>query len=81
MLTGLEVMGLVRHDAWERARHLLAAINMANAMGSENSQWEFAEYHDAQTHLPMGTKHVGWSAAAGVLAHQAVWQGISCWPL
>jgi glycogen debranching enzyme len=81
MLTGLEVMGLVRHGAWERARHLLTAINTANAKGSDNSQWDFAEYQHAQTHLPMGTKHVGWSAAAGILAHQAVWHGISCWPL
>jgi hypothetical protein len=81
MLTGLEVMGLVRHDAWDRARHLLTAINAANVQGSENSQWEFAEYHHAQTHLPMGTKCVAWNAAAGVLAHQAVWRGISCWPI
>jgi hypothetical protein len=81
MLTGLEVMGLVRHGAWDRARHLLTAINAANAQGSENSQWEFAEYHHAQTHLPRGTKYVAWSAAAGVLAHQAVWRGISCWPI
>ena len=81
MLTGLEVLGLVRHGAWERARHLLRAINTANAQGSENSLWEFAEYHHGQTHLPMGTKHLSWSAAAGVLAHQAVWKGLSCWPL
>lgn len=33
-------------------RHLLAAINAANAQGSENSQWEFAAYHRTQTHLP-----------------------------
>src|SRR6266700_4283118 len=81
VLTGLEVMGLVRHGAWERARHVLTAINAANAKGSENSRWEFAEYHHGQTHLPMGTKHLAWSAAAGVLAHQAVWRGISSWPL
>jgi hypothetical protein len=80
MLTGLEAIGLVRLGAWERARHLLTAINTANAQGSENSQWEFAEYHHGQTHLPMGTKHLAWSAAAGVLAYQAVWRGISCWP-
>jgi len=81
MLTGLEAMGLVRHGAWDRARYLLAAINTANAKGSENSLWDFAEYHHGQTHLPMGTKHLAWSAAVGVLAHQAVWRGISCWPL
>ncbi len=81
MLTGLYAVGLVRHGLWERAKHLLTAINTANAQGSENSQWDFAEYHHGQTHLPMGTKHLAWSAAAGVLAHQAVWHGISCWPL
>ncbi len=81
MLTGLEVVGLVRQGARDRASHLLTAINAANAQGSGNRKWEFAEYHDAQTHLPMGTKYMVWSAAAGVLAHQAVWRGLSCWPI
>jgi hypothetical protein len=81
MLTGLEALGLVRHGAWERARHLLMAINAANAQISENGRWVFAEYHHGQTHVPLGTKHLAWSAAAGVLAHQAVWRNISCWPL
>ncbi|HLQ10767.1 MAG TPA: glycoside hydrolase 100 family protein [Ktedonobacteraceae bacterium] len=81
VLTGLEVVGLVRHGAWERARDLLTAINAANAQGRARDRWEFAEYLHGQTHLPMGTKYVAWSAAAGVLAHQAVWRGISYWPL
>jgi hypothetical protein len=58
-------------------RYLLAAINAANAQGSKNSQWEFAAYHRAQTHLHMGRKCMAWSAAAGVLLHQAVWRGLS----
>ena len=81
VLTGLEVMGLVCHGVWDRASDLLRAINAANAQGSGNQQWEFAEYHHAQTHLPMGTKYMAWSAAAGVLAHQALWRGCSCWPI
>ena len=34
---------------------------------------EFAEYHHAQKHLPLGTRYVAWSAAADILAHQVVW--------
>jgi glycogen debranching enzyme len=81
VLTGLYAVGLARHGQRERARQLLAAINVANAQGGGNGQWDFAEYHHGQTHLPMGAKHLAWSAAAGVLAHQAVECGTLPWPL
>jgi Alkaline and neutral invertase len=80
VLTGLYVVGLVCHGQQERAGHLLEALNAANAQGQDNTQWEFAEYHHGQTHLPLGTKYLAWSAAAGVLAHQAVFKGITPWP-
>jgi GH15 family glucan-1,4-alpha-glucosidase len=80
VLTGLYASGLMRHGQQERARHLLAAINSANAKGRSNEQWDFSEYHHGQTLMPMGTKHQAWSAAAGVLAHQSVWQGSSPFP-
>jgi GH15 family glucan-1,4-alpha-glucosidase len=80
VLTGLYVVGLMRHGQRERAGHLLAAINAANALGREKGEWDFPEYLHGQTHVPMGTKHLAWSAAAGVLAHQAV-NGLSPWPL
>lgn len=81
MLTGLYSVGLVQHQQKERALHLLNALNATNAQGREGRQWEFAEYHHGQTHAPMGTYYQAWSAAAGVLAHQAVWYNTLPWPL
>ncbi len=75
VLTGLYAIGLARHGRQERAKHLLAAINEANARGGDNEQWWFAEYHHGQVHEPLGSKYLAWSAAAGVLAYQAVWRG------
>jgi len=76
VVTGLYAVGLMRQGQQERARYLLSAINMANAQGSDSEQWTFAEYHHGQTHVPMGTQYMAWSAAAGVLAHQAVEHGV-----
>lgn len=81
MLTGLYIVGLVQHQQKERALHLLEALNAANAQGRDGRRWEFAEYHHGQMHAPMGTHDQAWSAAAGVLAHQAVWQNEILWPL
>ncbi|HEV2583173.1 MAG TPA: glycoside hydrolase 100 family protein, partial [Ktedonobacteraceae bacterium] len=74
VVTGLYAVGLACCGQRERAGQLLHAINEANARGRDGQQWEFAEYYHAQTHMPMGTSHVDWSAAAGILAHQAMRQ-------
>jgi hypothetical protein len=81
MVTGIYTLGLMQQGQKERALQLLQAINEANRQGREGRQWEFAEYHSGQIHQPEGTSHLAWSAAAGVLAHQAVWQGLFPWPL
>ena len=80
MLTGLYIVGLVQHQQKERALQLLSELNAANAQGREGRQWDFAEYHHGLTHAPMGTHFQAWSAAAGVLAHQAVWHNEIPWP-
>ncbi|GHP00072.1 hypothetical protein KSF_101190 [Reticulibacter mediterranei] len=72
VLTGLYAVGLTRYGHLQRAWHLLEALAMANAQGRDGSTWEFAEYHHGQTHEPMGTRHTAWSAAATILAHQAL---------
>ncbi|HET8913703.1 MAG TPA: glycoside hydrolase 100 family protein [Ktedonobacteraceae bacterium] len=72
VLSGLYAVGLARHRMQHRAEHLLHAINEANALGSAGEQWEFAEYHHTLTYQPLGTKYMAWSAAAGILAHQAL---------
>lgn len=81
MLTGFYALGLMQHSLQERASHVLDAIDAANAQGRNGQEWEFAEYHHGQTYQPMGTPYQAWSAAAGVLAYQAVRQGVSLWPL
>ncbi len=80
-LTGFYAVGLAQHQQKERAMQLLSAMNAANAQGREDRQWEFAEYHHGQTYVPMGTHYQAWSAAAAILAHQAVWHDIVPWPL
>ncbi len=79
VLTGLYAVGLARSERQQHAWHLLAALASANAQGRAQSRWDFAEYHHGQTHEPMGTRHTAWSAAATVLAHQALVQGETAW--
>ena len=81
VLTGLYTLGLIHQGERKRAQCLLHAITQVNAQGEDGSLWDFAEYHHGQTHQPMGTRRLAWSGAASVLAYQAVWQGISSWPL
>ncbi|HLG62641.1 MAG TPA: glycoside hydrolase 100 family protein [Ktedonosporobacter sp.] len=81
VLTGLYTVGLVRQGRKERAEQLLNALNAANALGQDGREWDFAEYHHGQTHQPMGTYHLAWSAAATVLAERAVRDGVAPWPL
>lgn len=80
MITGLYIVGLVRHGHRERAQHLLTTLHAANAQGSDGREWDFAEYHSGQSFEPLGTRHLAWSAAAGILAHQAVQQKHLPWP-
>ena len=79
VLTGLYAVGLTRYGYLQRARHLLGALAVANAQGRNSSTWDFAEYHHGQTHEPMGTRQTAWSAAATILAHQALIQGLTGW--
>ena len=81
MLTGLYVVGLVRNGRQQRARSMLSALHEANTQSREQRQWEFAEFHHGQTKQPLGTAYLAWSAAAAVLAQQAVEQGMILWPL
>ncbi|HET8843362.1 MAG TPA: glycoside hydrolase 100 family protein [Ktedonobacteraceae bacterium] len=79
MLTGLYAVGLTRYGSLPRVWHLLSALTTANAQGRDGSIWDFAEYHHGQTYEPMGTRHTAWSAAATILAHQALMQGLAAW--
>jgi hypothetical protein len=80
-LSGFYVLGLMRQDMRARAEQVTTALHNANAQGSDGRTWDFAEYHHGETLLPMGTRHLARSAAASVLAHQAVYGAITPWPL
>ncbi len=80
VLSGFYVLGLLKQGMRERAEQVTAALHNANAQGSDGRTWDFAEYHHGQTLQPMGTRHLAWSAAASVLAHQAVYGAITPWP-
>ena len=79
MLTGLYAVGMARYGYLERTQQLLDALISANARGRAGGMWDFAEYHHGQTHEPMGMCRTAWSAAALVLAHQVLAQGLSTW--
>jgi GH15 family glucan-1,4-alpha-glucosidase len=81
MLTGLYAVGLARYGFIQRTQHLLAALAAANARGRTHGTWDFAEYHHGQTHEPMGTRYTAWSAAATILTHQVLAQGLTAWPV
>ncbi len=85
MITGWYVVGLVSTGQHERAHALLTAINSANAQGQAPADtsdiWSFSEYHHSSTHQAMGTRYLAWSAAAGVLAHQAVHEHVVVLPV
>jgi hypothetical protein len=83
MLTALYTLGLVASGLQEpeRGEALLTAVNAANVQGDGEKRWGFAQHLHGQTQKPMWTQHAVVSAAAGVLAHQAVRQHVTLWPL
>lgn len=81
MVTGVYALGLVHQKKHEQAARLLRVMNEANAKGRDGRQWDFSEYHNGKTFEPMGTYHQAWSAAATILVHQAIWKGVTPWPL
>lgn len=77
MVSGFYVLGLLHYNMRERAMVLLDALNHANAQSRSEHAWEFAEYHHGQTGEPLGTPYLAWSAAATIIAHQALRNGFS----
>lgn len=79
VLTGLYATGMARRGWLDRARHVLAALDAANAQGRDGAAWEFAEYHHGQSGESLGTPYLAWSAAAAVLAYQSL-RGVWVFP-
>lgn len=47
----------------------------ANALPMDGEDWSFPEYVHGATFAPGGTRHQGWSAAAAIIAHHALFEG------
>lgn len=67
VVNGFYAAALSKDDRGLALRYL-EGINKANK--SEN--WSFPEFLNFKTKRPNGKKHLGWSAAAGVIGYQAV---------
>jgi len=72
MITGFYVLDLARRGKRQRAEQYLEGINAANFRGKDGEEWGFYEFLHGKTFEPMGTRHQGWSAAAGVIGYHAL---------
>jgi GH15 family glucan-1,4-alpha-glucosidase len=73
MVTGFYVLDLALRKKKKLAEKYLEGINEANfKTQSEKEDWGFYEFLHGKTHVPMGTKTQGWSAAASIIGYHAL---------
>ena len=70
LVTGFYAADLARRGKLERAEAHLQAVHNANCLEMDDQTWAFPEYVHGKKLTPGGTSHMGWSAAAAVIAHQ-----------
>jgi hypothetical protein len=73
MVTGFYVADLANRGQKEKAEKFLLAVHQANALPMDGEPWSFPEYVHGQTYEAGGTRHLGWSAAAAIIGHHAVY--------
>jgi Alkaline and neutral invertase len=69
---GFWVTALAEAGLRERARRDLASVARANALGG----WQFNEWLHGRTLAPSGMPRQSWNAAAFLMAHRAVYDGV-----
>lgn len=69
MVNGFFCMALLVKEEHEKAQLILQNINKANA----HNDFSFYENFNTKTQEPNGVAFCAWSAAAGILAHQSVY--------
>ncbi len=72
LISGFYVADLVRRNKKDLAHRYTKDIDRANSSQMDGEQWSFPEYLHGRDLTPQGTKNQGWSAAAAVIAHQAL---------
>jgi len=70
LVTGFYAADLARRGEGDLAAAHLQATHNANCLEMEGQAWAFPEYVHGKNLTPGGTSHMGWSAAAAVIAHQ-----------
>lgn len=75
LITGFYVASLAQRELYDRAVHYLEGIHRANSSGSDEEEWVFPEYLHGEKQTAEGTLKQGWSAAAAVMAHHALFDG------
>jgi len=72
MLTGFHAADLARRGCTDAARRFLRAVHAGNQMEMEDEPWAFPEFVHGRDRTAGGTRRQGWSAAAAVIAHEAL---------
>ena len=70
LVTGFYVADLARRGKLDLAQAHLQAVHNANCLEMDGHPWAFPEYVHGKKLTPGGTSHMGWSAAAAVIAQQ-----------
>jgi glycogen debranching enzyme len=71
---GFYVAALVQAERMDQARHELEKLAAVNRLGVE-TEWEFNEWCQGRSGLPMGYPHQAWSAGMYVFAYHCVARG------
>lgn len=72
MLTGFHAADLARRGHLGPARRYLRAVHAGNRLAMDGETWSFPEFVHGRDHTAGGTRRQGWSAAAAVIAHEAL---------
>ncbi|MEQ8846659.1 glycoside hydrolase 100 family protein [Botrimarina sp.] len=72
LVTGFYAASLAKRGETELARRYADGVHAANRLEADGEPWGFPEYLHGTEHTPGGTKHMGWSAAAAIVAEASL---------
>lgn len=72
LVTGFYAASLAKRGQRELSRQYCDGIHAANRLEMDGRKWSFPEYLHGKKHTPGGTRRMGWTAAAAVIAEQAL---------
>jgi len=72
LVTAFYAASLAKRGKHDLAQRYAKGVHSANRLEKDGRAWSFPEYLHGQTHAPEGTSPMGWSAAAAVIAEEAV---------